>query len=371
MDQVRSLIGPIRKKWVYHFIISSKTNNIEKPEWYLNQTLRWIYEKIDTIESRVKLNPASDSGCQNVKHMFIVCMLELPMMRLAEDIKKISNSETVEHPINEVLLVHTYNEVMQFCKVISQLLGDCYYDLDDKSDLLSVFSDQKLFERIIDIEWEYAGTNLTQITDSPIRWNPVLEGEFVDNYKIPRCVDRLLMLIKSITERVECFQQIDCQFKLIELQCYLLNKFLTFLRKSTESSPISMDLISDILFVKDESTIDLTRVLRILNGVNFLRLVLKEKFFIPSNVIDNLDTSLLEKSNKLALDYKLFFYKLVEKVVAIYDYVECDLNKFLDFVEPKLSPHIFAIIKDEASKIHQERQTQNLLEGLSVGGGCK
>lgn len=359
-----NIIRPIRKRFVYHFIVSEKTNSIEKPEWYLSKTLTWIHDKIDTIEAKVKLDKSSDSGCRNVRHLFIVGMLELPMMRLKKDIKKKDAK-----PMDEILLVHNYNEVMQFCKVIRQLLGDCYYDLDEKTDLLSVFADQWLFERIIEVEWNYASKNLSQITDTPIRWNPVLEGEFVDNYKIPRCVDRLLMLIKSITERVECFQQIDCQFKLIELQCFLLERFLKFLRNSTESSPISMDVISDILFFKDESTIDLTRMLRILNGVNFLRLVLKEKFFIPSNVIDNLDATLKDKSDKLALDYKLFFYKLVEKVVAIYDYVDCDLNKFLHFVEPKLSPHIFAIIKDETSKIHQERQTQNLLEGLSVGGG--
>lgn len=367
MDQIRTIIEPIRKKWVYHFIISSKTNNIEKPEWYLNQTLKWIYEKIDTIESKVRLEANRDaSGCRSVKHMFIVCMLELPMMRLTKDIKKISNNSE-DQSLNEVLLVHTYNEVMQFCKVIRQLLGDCYNDLDEKTDLLSVFSDRRLFEKIIDIEWEYASKNLAEITDSPIRWDPVIEGEFVDNYKIPRCVDRLLMLVRSITERVECFLQIDCQFQLIELQCYLLNKFLKFLRESTGNSSKSMDLISDLLLLKDESTIDLTRVLKILNGVNFLRLALKVKFFIPKNVIPNLDVTLEEKSKKLTMDYKLFYENLVKGVAKIYRYAECNPSDFLNFVEPKLSPHIFEYIKDEISELHQKIQTQNLLEGMFVG----
>lgn len=365
MDQVRQFIEPIKKKWVYHFIISPKTNLLEKPEWYLNQTLKWIYEHIDVVDSKIKLDNQS-SKCKNARHKFILCMIELPMMRLSKDMKKVSIC-LVEDIHSEAILIHTYNEVTQFVKVIRKLLDDCYSDIDDQYDMLSVFSNHDLFEKIIDIEWEYAQKNLKEIINSTIRWDPVLEGEFVDNYKIPRCVDRLLMLVKSISERMECFRQLDCQFKLIELECFLFNKFLKFLTKSVEPPNSGKNILTDmLLFSEDSSTIDLTRILRILNGVNFLRLVLKEKFYIPGYVIPDLDPSLMDKSDQLAKSYRLFFYQLVGRVVSIYEFVECDLQKFLGFIEPKLSHHIFEIVRDEASKVHQERQTQSLLEGLSL-----
>lgn len=366
MDQVREFIEPIKKKWVYHFIISPKTNLLEKPEWYLNQTLKWIYEHIDVVDAKIKLTNNQDSKCTNVKHKFILCMIELAMIRLSKDMKKVSMCLT-EDIHSEAILIHTYNEVVQFVKVIRRLMEDCYPNIEEQYDMLLVFSKNDLFEKITDIEWEYAEKNLKEITNSTIRWDPVLEGEFVDNYKIPRCVDRLLMLVKSISERMECFRQLDCQFKLIELECCLFNKFLMFLNKSVEAPQSSKNILTDMLFFgENSSTIDLTRILRILNGVNFLRLILKEKFFIPVDVIPKLDSTLKDNSDQLAIDYRSFFYQLVERVVSIYELVECDLPKFLSFIQPKLSHHIFEIVRDEASKIHQERQTQSLLEGLSL-----
>lgn len=354
MEQVRTFIEPIKKKWVYHFIISSKTNVLEKPEWYLNQTLKWIYEHMDVVESKVKLKPTEDGKCCNIRHKFILCMVELAMKRLTLDMSKISDN--LEEDIhNEAILIHSYNEVVQFTKVIRQLLGKCYSNLSADHDLLSVFSHQKLFEKIIDVEWEHAERNLKNITSSQSRWEPVLDGDFVDNYKIPRCVDCFLMLIRSITERVECFLQLDCQFKLIELQCSLFNKFLSFLKRSSESSPVGLKTIPSILFFGDESTIDLTTILRIMNSVNFLRLILKDQTsdndikscYIPNNVMDNLDATLLDNTRQLAKDYEVFFYKLVDRVAEIYEYLGCDLQEFLEFLRPKLSDHIFEIVKDK------------------------
>lgn len=331
MDEI---INVIRKRWVFHFIISPKTNSLDKPEWYLNQTLKWIYEHIDSVEA-------------NMKNKLILAMVELAMKRLSRDMKKVSMC-LIEDIHSEAILIHTYNETIQFVKVIRRLLEDCYPDIDGRYDMLSVFSTYDLFEKIIDIEWEYAEKNLKEITNSTVRWDPVLEGEFVDNYKIPRCVDRLLMLIKSISERMDCFRQLDCQFKLIELECFLFNKFLKFLKKSVEDPQSSKNILTDMLFfAEDSSTIDLTRILRILNGVNFLRLILKEKFFIPSDVITKLDPTLRDDSDQLAKDYRSFFYQLVGRVVSVYEFVECDLPNFLGFIQPKLSQHIFEIIRDD------------------------
>lgn len=322
-------IAPIKKRWVYHFIISPKTSVLDKPEWYLNQTLKWIHEHIDDVESKVELNTSQLERFKHYspKQVFILSMIELAIVRLKKDMKGISKSS--EKDISMPILIHTYNEVIQFVKVIRQLLGsERYSQLDEPYDILSVFSNDSLFETIVDVEWEYAERILRETTSLDNSWAPVLEGDFVDSFKIPRCIDRFILQIKSITERVECFKQLDCQFKLIELQCFLFNKFLSFLKKSVDSTPARMNILSDILFFGEQSTIDQNRIERVQNGVNFLRLLLIEKFFIPPELGQNLNPDLVEKYEKLTHDYKSFHTKLVDE--SMRKQYESQLNKTLE-----------------------------------------
>ena len=364
-SSVREFIEPIRKKWIYHFIVSPKTSLIEKPEWYLNQSLKWIHEHLNTVETIVK--PGSAESCKaEVRRAFILCMLELSHRRLQKDLEsmkpKIEESEETK-----VLLVHTYNEVVQYVRVIRQLLGSKYEELDDKHDMMALFSQQIIFEKLFDVEWDNALRNLRATYASECRWDPVLDGDYIDYYKIPRCVDRFLLQIKSISERVECFRQPDCQFQLIELQSYLFKKSLDFMRQTTECSPISKNILTDIFFITDDSTIDLSKILRVLNGVNFLRLVLKERCFLPPGIEGKLDEGLSAKLKKTTEDYVTYMNKLIDRVVSIYEEVRCDHRGFLDFIKPKLSNNIYELIHDEAAKIYQKRQTHSMLKGLSLG----
>lgn len=218
-------------------------------------------------------------------------------MRLSKDIS--------DNNIPDPVLIHTYNEVIQFIKVIRNLLKDSYNELDDKHDLMSVFADQKTFEKISEIEWEYALKNISEITSSDNKWDPVLDGEFLDYYKVPRCVDRFLLQIKSFSERVDCFRQIDCKFQLIDIQCDLFDRFLNFLRKSSEASGIN------IFFFTEEPDINLSRIL---NGVNFLRLILQEKALIEPDLRPKLDRSIMSKLEKITDDYVTYRNRLIERV---------------------------------------------------------
>lgn len=276
MEDLNTFLEPIKKKWVYNFIVSPKTNLVDKPEWYLNQTLKQIYENIDVIESRIKI---TTKDC-NLKHQFIFSMIELATMRLKRDTKAIKE--------NDELLIHTYNEIIEFTKVIRQLLGQSFLKISDKHDMLSTFSGRDLFERIVDIEWKYAEKNLKDITTSQHAWEPILDGDYLDYYKIPRCVDSFIMLLTSISQRTECFRRLDCKLKLIELQCFLLKKFLSFLKSSSEHEQVK-------------------------NGANFIRLVLKEKTFTPKDIVENLDEFLCNEIEKLTLSYKNLYYNLLER----------------------------------------------------------
>jgi len=39
---IELLVEPLEKRFKFHFFGNRKTNNLEKPEWYLNQILNWI-----------------------------------------------------------------------------------------------------------------------------------------------------------------------------------------------------------------------------------------------------------------------------------------------------------------------------------------
>lgn len=315
----RKFAEPIKKRWVYHFIVSPKTNAIDKPEWYLQQTNKWIYQYIDRI--------GEDLG-ERSKYEFILFMIELVCDRLSKDIKEITphldSSETER--TYEAILVHTYNEVVAFVKFLRQLLGEeKYFNLEEKYDLMSHFYDQNLFERITDVEWEHAVRILEEeIFELDDAWQRVLSDDYVDPYKIPKCVDKFLMLISSISERVECMKQSDCQFKLIELQCYLIEKFLKFLRKSVRptSSPATKGHLSSILNLRkailtygfnDSQESDTLRANGILHGTNILRLVLKTHSLIPESVRAGLDDGLKDRINKLARGYTELYDHLSAK----------------------------------------------------------
>ncbi|RNA14139.1 RAD50-interacting 1 [Brachionus plicatilis] len=44
---IETLIKPFEKRFKFHFFTSRKTNDINKPEWYLSQILQWIKEQQD------------------------------------------------------------------------------------------------------------------------------------------------------------------------------------------------------------------------------------------------------------------------------------------------------------------------------------
>lgn len=299
MDSVREFVEPLKKRWVYHFIISPKTNRIEKPEWYLNKTLGWIHQYIDLVETKVKIPHMDKQAKQNVRHEFIISMLEFCCTRLKKDMN------SIKHLIGEdshadAILIHTYNEIIQFVKIIRHLLGGRYEVLEEQYDVLSILTEQKLFERIVDIEWECAEMNLKEIFAAENKWDLVLEGDFVDIYMIPRCVDRFLLLQKSISERVECFRYLDCQLKLIELQCHLFKLFLNNLKKHLETKGTYM-----FFFIDNEPRANISGIY---NGIKFLRLVLKEHAFIPRSLKDK------TVFDQVAKEYEETFNKLADKV---------------------------------------------------------
>lgn len=43
------LLGPMERRFQYHFFTEQKTNDPSKPEWFFTQILNWITANIDLI----------------------------------------------------------------------------------------------------------------------------------------------------------------------------------------------------------------------------------------------------------------------------------------------------------------------------------
>lgn len=51
---VNILVAPFRKRFNFHFLGNRKTNNQEKPEWYLSQILKWIRDHEKFLNSHLQ-----------------------------------------------------------------------------------------------------------------------------------------------------------------------------------------------------------------------------------------------------------------------------------------------------------------------------
>ena len=70
---IELLVEPLEKRFKFHFFGNRKTNNLEKPEWYLNQILNWIKDHDKFLIRNIQ--PVFD----NLKHLpdksAIVCII--------------------------------------------------------------------------------------------------------------------------------------------------------------------------------------------------------------------------------------------------------------------------------------------------------
>lgn len=371
---IRLMLEPIKERCIYHFIISSKTNVLDKPEWYMNLALKWIDENAKFIQDVVDPVVGEFTQYPGAYLQFVMGMIELVGMRLREDIVKVSkglsdSDDLARCNLYNSIFIQIYTELMIFLKEIRNLIGhDNYFIFGESHDLLAMVLDEKEFaDKIFDLERSGAHKLMESITTSDTCWKRLLDDEFEDQYKITECTDRFILMIQSISERLESFRLIEIQHQLVELLCDL---FVTFLDELESNLP----RFRPTQFVNEFLTLDrsygiegVQRELRhpyfsILNNVNFIRLILYERSFLTQRVLDNLDKnpSLVKAISEISSKYKNLYNNMMDRTVAIYDESECELTLFLSFIKPQVPHNIYEHIEDEARKRYQEKKTREL-----------
>lgn len=72
---VRVLLRPLKKRFAFHFMGSRQTARIDRPEWFLTQTLTWIKDHQNFVQNNVQ--PVADKlELDNVNA--VVCLFFYP-----------------------------------------------------------------------------------------------------------------------------------------------------------------------------------------------------------------------------------------------------------------------------------------------------
>ena len=195
------MIEPLKKRFYYHFVKPSKTNQLEKPEWYLTQTLNWIKDNQEYLRRNV--DPIL--RMQSIKWppatlQLTTGLLELIRSKLKNDLEDLIYDERN--------FSHTFDEVYLFVKELDNVLGQNQMLMKQSGcDLFSLFLRDPFFTKLINLEKKKASEYVDGILESETCWNILnscsdeqLEEDDYD-LRVPEAADNFVILLQSIVER--------------------------------------------------------------------------------------------------------------------------------------------------------------------------
>jgi hypothetical protein len=244
---INLLVGPLEKRFIFHFCGNRKTNNPDKPEWFLSQLLKWVKDHEDLL-TRVIQPIFTDSTPCNAVFEFAKALIELADQKLAIDTNSLlQNTNRFSHFIDEILLFDKQlkNYLDSQLAINDQYLNN--YEDDDISCLNLMCSRRPLlFAQWLHLERQscqkkvdrmFATFNASSVAAVTNSTTSLLDGggQFlssvlttdrflaskkssnnskedeeiwkcsysdVDTMKPPQCAETFMMLIKSITSKL-------------------------------------------------------------------------------------------------------------------------------------------------------------------------
>ncbi|VDI67318.1 RAD50-interacting protein 1 [Mytilus galloprovincialis] len=209
------MVLPLRKRFKYHFYGNRKTNNLEKPEWYLGQVLGWIRDHSSFLTKRIQpLLHKSAFKSISAKMEFIRGMVILVTDKMKTDLQDIMNDEHIfSHLIDEAILfdrelqgTHSYPHVLPCC--------------------LDVLTAGEAFNGWILIEEKFAKGKMDLMLSSETAWQSQYQGLMeMDEANLPECAESFITLMLTITDRYKSLSNPENQLRFVDLQLELLEEF--------------------------------------------------------------------------------------------------------------------------------------------------
>ena len=193
---IELMLKPFKKRFMYHFMGTARTNQIEKPEWYLTQVLTWFKDNSSFLVSNVDpLLRMHESDWMPASTQLMIGFMQMIKEKLETDI-----DELVYDDKN---FSHTVDEIYLFLKEVKPLLDPDYDYARKCCDIFSVFCEEPCFSKLLNIEKKRCSDYVDTILQSPTAWSRItqdLELEEEDR-KVPESADSFIILLQTIIER--------------------------------------------------------------------------------------------------------------------------------------------------------------------------
>lgn len=264
---VEQMVLPFKKRFAYHFLQESKTNRLDKPEWYLTQVINWIknhelfLEQItDPISARVSKNHHS------TKLQFIYVLTGLAKRKMEFDL--------AQRAYDDKLFAHLFDETLIFTNELKSFLEEGEFEIYTELNLVDLFVIEPYFSRLISLESKKTTQFIEKILSADDAWNCISNpkiDENLDSFKIPNCVDKFILLLQSITERFSFFHYLECKSSFVKLQLDSVDDFRLRLAQLT-NNPLHEDKLKWPFY---------SNYFAILNSLNYLIIVLEDWKYQP------------------------------------------------------------------------------------------
>ena len=222
-----TLLRPLRKRFRFHFWGQKKTNNLVRPEWYLQQVRLWM-------RNAERFHETCFHGSKRESSLPHLWRLLQGMAQLASDKLR---ADVGEMAFDDVLLSHAVDEVLIFSKELHDL---DYAKRIGKDKLpLSVLAEDGISARWLALERKFAFERIDNLLLDDDGWIPS-----PTNPDVLKCAETFVTLLQSITARYRLLEYPELQLKFVRLQCELIEDFrmrlVQILRQEQDRGPAQL-----------------------------------------------------------------------------------------------------------------------------------
>lgn len=177
VDPAMVVAKPLKKRFKFHFMGAKKTNNPDKPEWYLQQVGNWLKLSKKFFNLFV---PNGDDETDFERFSSAIC---------SQILKKLQK-DIVTAMYDDVILSHTIDEILTFSQEFHQL------GVDENILPLIVLLEPEVFKKWLTLERKFA---FAKIDDMMLDENTWTSAE--SRQDVSKCTETFVVLLQSITNR--------------------------------------------------------------------------------------------------------------------------------------------------------------------------
>ncbi|XP_034830653.1 RAD50-interacting protein 1 [Maniola hyperantus] len=221
---VRVLLRPLKKRFAFHFTGSRQTARIDRPEWFLTQTLTWIKDHQEFVKNNVQ--PIAEK--LQIKDVNAVDEFNAGLIALAAErlhtVLAIYHTQGAKGEMGDVdaAFAHAVDETLGFHRELTAMSGT------DINSVISVLTKAETFVRWLAVEKKYALAKMDETLGNE-QWIEAVAsgvGAAVGSVVwVPRGADWFIALLKTIEDRYAMLPQPGHRLQFLELQLELIEEW--------------------------------------------------------------------------------------------------------------------------------------------------